>query len=159
MPYCYPIIGTDFDTIKAAVESERNSDENECGIYRLRLRNETGDGFATISRLVAPDTDGTLYIGTSESVVSRVDMLSHAIRRAYDAAHRPVKEHSCARAIGAAFISAFPIERLWIEITPFSSVARFDWFGEEWRILTDYYTKHGEWPPMNGIKPSRKMTI
>lgn len=150
MAHCYPLLATPCETILAHVE-------NGPGIYRLRLRNERNDGFTAIGRLLALDDEGVLYIGAAEKIVSRTDVLKHAIQAAYDPFVATGKAHSCTKSMTARFKRAMAPDRLWIELTPFASRARFDWFGEEWRVLTAYFLSHGEWPPMNGLKPSDEL--
>ena len=78
MLHCYPLISVLYETMCAEVGTKT-------GTYRLRLWNEQRDGFTPLSRLLDIDTEGLLYIGTSEkNVVGRVTTLQHAVANAYD---------------------------------------------------------------------------
>jgi len=88
-----------------------------------------------------------------------------ALRKAVSAAYRlPPPEgykdptvHGAGRMIHKLFTDVFAVGRLFVEVRPHSPVEGepFNYYAEEWRLLSGYAERLGEFPPLNGLKPSR----
>lgn len=150
MPYCYPLLSAPYEKMLAEVG-------NKSGTYRLRLWNEQRDGYTPLPRLLDVDTDGVLYIGTSEEkIVSRVDELRHAVANVYNLqGFNRSKHHTCANAIREQFVEKILPERLCIEMTTYEGLHIYQNYTIEWHLLADYFAKFGEFPPLNGLKPDK----
>jgi hypothetical protein len=131
------------------------------GTYRLQLWNEALTSFCPITRLLGIDHQGTLYIGTSGNLPNRIGTLRKAISAAY---HLPPPEgyrdptvHGAGRMISKLFTDTFAVGRLFVEVHPYPPVEgdSFNYYAEEWRLLSAYAECFGEFPPLNGLKPSR----
>ena len=153
MTNCYPLLSVAYETLLTEVG-------NRPGTYRLRLWDgPESNSFTSIGRLLANDVEGVLYIGTAEEkVVSRVATLQHAVGKAYGLERfNPSKTHTAANAMREAFVKEIDASRLCIELTGYDNLNRYENYVIEWKILEDYFRSYGEFPPMNGLKPSKSV--
>jgi hypothetical protein len=150
----YPLFGGRlYDEVKA-------DHGRTAGTYRLRLRSEDLEGFTPIARLLGTDTGGTLYIGASADLPARLGTLLKSISAAYNLdGYRDAAAHGVGRMIRPAFVAAFTPARLCVETHRYFTVASpthsFNHYTEEWRLLMQYVEQFGEFPPLNGPKPSK----
>lgn len=144
-------------------ESVRKDHGQSPGVYFLRLRDEALSGFTAISRLLATDTRGILYIGTSAKIPNRVGALKKAVCAAYGGieGYSDRKVHGVGRMISDRFVRAFGSSRLWVEVQPYENPAGqpYNHYEEELHQLESYAAIHGEFPPLNGPKPRRSAAL
>jgi hypothetical protein len=129
------------------------------GTYSLRLWNDTLTDFSPITRLLRTDEEGTLYIGTSSKLPNRIGALKKAVCAAYGGieGYRDPGVHGAGRMISKLFARTFAVERLCVEVRthPPNADDQFYYYREEWRLLSRYAERFGEFPPLNGPKPSQ----
>ena len=132
------------------------------GTYRVKLWMPGRTDYLPIPRLMDVDKGGTLYIGTSQNVPSRVGTLKKAILAAYTGGKRySDKEiHPVGHRINQRFINRFPVEllSLEVEVHPLVEGNQWSYFEDETRLLNEYWLLFGEFPPMNGPKRTEKYT-
>ena len=129
------------------------------GTYCLRVWRETPTDFTPFPRLLGIDHEGTLYIGTSSDLPNRIGSLKKAVCAAYGGleGYRDPAVHGAGRMIGKLFVANIAHARLCVEVHthPLMEGNAFDHHAEEWRLLSAYAERFGEFPPLNGLKPSR----
>jgi hypothetical protein len=128
------------------------------GVYQLHFRNSKGV-FEVIPRLLGEDTSGTLYIGTSVSVPYRIGNLRKSVCAAYKKmGYKDPSPHQCGKKIVqcSRFMERFPFEGLCITVQQLRADSEEvgqrdgDHTKLEWRLLSEYFSKFGEFPPLNG---------
>ena len=67
--------------------------------------------------------------------------------------------HGVGRMMSDLFVRTFAPERLFLEVHSYFTVEspahRFNHYTEEWRLIMNYVELFGEFPPLNGPKPSK----
>jgi hypothetical protein len=157
----YPLIGGN------TWKSVRDDFGVAAGTYCLRLWNDKLEGFSPIPRLLGTDFEGTLYIGTSGNLANRIGALKKAVSAAYRRLERYAADsrlegysdptaHGAGRMISKSLANTFTFERLCVEVHTYPLVEgnAFNHYAEEWRLLSSYAERFGEFPPLNGLKPS-----
>ena len=128
------------------------------GIYRLHIRADTG-AFDALPRLLGTDMNGVLYIGTSLRVPERIGSLRKSLHAAYKkGVYKATAAHQCGKKIVQCkkFVERFPFEKLCLTVQPCSQPDQEMVQKEsghtklEWRLLTEYFSEFGEFPPLNG---------
>ena len=111
------------------------------GVYKLFCR--VGNKRKSISRLLASDESGILYIGKADSFKDRVINLKKSISPKHKSS-----SHECGvRYKSSDQIKAqFPYEQLWLELTHSDDANKLE--KEE---LSTYEKQFGELPPFNRV--------
>jgi hypothetical protein len=128
------------------------------GIYRLHFQRAPGT-FDTIPRLLGSDELGILYIGTSVSVPYRIASLKKSVSAAYERdGYIDPSAHQCGKKIiqSLKFRQRFPFKGLCLTVLPCEpdndavGVRDGDHTRLEWKLLSEYFSEFGEFPPLNG---------
>ena len=126
------------------------------GIYQLHIQNKSGE-FERIKRLLDDDDQGIMYIGTSRELTSRLMTLKKSVLAAYslDGFNVPTA-HPCGTKIvqSPKFRERFPFSCLCLtaELCDLGEVGyrENDNTKLEWRKLSEYFSRFGEFLPLNG---------
>jgi len=124
---------------------------NSAGIYKLRCFADDQQNYIATSRLLKPDTDGVLYIGSAEKcLVTRVLGLRKSLCAAAGnyAGFADVNAHQCGKKYSAAIQDKFPLKSLSVTI----EIKNNNWDAEA-KALEDYEKEFGELPPFNDVHP------
>lgn len=115
--------------------------EETGGAYKL-LCKEDGK-VRPIGRLLGSDLNGVLYIGKADSYLDRVIGLKKTLDPKYKSA-----PHICGRRynLNDRIKQAFPYPNLYIQL-----IGSDNPVGLEKQLLTDYFDKFGEVPPLNAV--------
>lgn len=128
------------------------------GVYRLHFQSEAGI-FTHIQRLLDTDDQGILYIGTSISLPYRISSLKRSISAAYGVdGYTDPGTHQCGKKIvqSPRFREHFPFSGFCLTVEPCELHDDNVGYGEgdhtrlEWEKLSEYFSRFGEFPPLNG---------
>lgn len=124
------------------------------GIYRVKVKNASGDGYEPIRRLLGIDSSGLLYIGMSDAIISRFGGLRAGIYGAYRyRTYTNPAAHGIGVKMAQGFSRAFSKERIFIEIEGYSKSTEVPKNFDAWRYeadaIGDYIKQFGEPPPFN----------
>ncbi len=130
---------------------------NRAGIYKLRCFANNAIDYRTISRLLATDTNGVLYIGSSNDLTTRILALRTALCSAanYDG-FANVGKHPCGIKYSPSLQVALPFKNLCVAVYPVLSEYKADAEAIEVSELRQYEAIFGELPPLNDGYPKAR---
>lgn len=125
------------------------------GIYKLYCKTDDMKSVISIKRILKEDTAGILYIGSSDYLPNRIEALkvslTEAIKPESLQSRSRLYMHTCGKKyVNKALQIKFPLERLWVQITPTDKGENIDsHYILENEELAEYEGKFGEPPPLN----------
>ncbi len=130
-------------------ELKKNEIPTASGIYRIRFWND--GGFVPVCRAAKKDSDGIIYIGTSQNLQKRIWMFRRVIFNDYVVTQGHVAANRYVRV--EAIHKTFPPQNLWFE---WNEVA--DYEVAEADELMAYMKKYAELPPLNYGAPYNSLS-